>query len=232
MKVWLKTIESSTGTLNLEYWISICFVLAWLSWSGINAHLLGMWVLEVLPVVLGIIIISRLRRRFPLSLVLQRLLVIFVFLHLIGAHYTYSKVPIGYWLQDIFLLQRNPFDRIAHFFQGFAAAIAFREILIRVLNLSEGKAVFTLSASCALSFSAAYELLEFAAWKLILLRFTQDNILGAQGDIWDTQWDMFMALTGAFIALITLRRAHVASIERVRQTCQGSKLHDNAVIVL
>jgi len=199
----------------VKSWTYIVFVLACLVWSGINAHYPLMWALEISPVLLGLVMVFMSRHRFPLSPVILRLLTLFVLLHLIGAHYSFSEVPAGYWLQDLFQLQRNPFDRISHFAAGFVSVIVFREILIRALKIPSGKTVFTLAATCALAFSAAYELLEFGAWKLVLLRHTQINVLGAQGDVWDTQWDMFLALTGALLALATLTSAHDASMERV-----------------
>lgn len=216
-------MNSSPVSPTLEYWALSGGVLIWLVWSGIDAHSPRMWGLEALPVLLGLMVVFLLRHRFPLSPVLLRLLTFFAFLHLIGAHYSFSHVPVGDWLRDLFLLQRNHFDRIAHFFQGCTSAIVFREIFIRVLQLRDGKAVFLLASSCSLAFSAFYELLEFGAWTLILLRYTQKNILGAQGDIWDTQWDMLMALIGAFTALVALKTVHGVSMERIMKQSTAKK---------
>lgn len=202
---------------KLEPWADIGFVLVCLAWSGIGAHHPRMWALEITPVLLGLGIVFKLRHRFPLSSLVQKLLTLFVLLFLTGAHYSFSEVPAGFWLQDLFQLQRNPFDRISHFVAGFVSAIVFRELFVRVLKIPSNRAVFTLATSCALGFSAAYELAEFGAWKLILLRHTQVNVLGTQGDMWDTQWDMFLALSGALIALLTLAATHNASMDRLSQ---------------
>ncbi|OQX13655.1 MAG: hypothetical protein BWK76_15875 [Desulfobulbaceae bacterium A2] len=187
-----------------------------MTWSGINARHPEQWILEILPVLFGLFISLKLRHRFPFSPFLLKLLTFFAILHLIGAHYSFSEVPFGNWLRDTFFLQRNHFDRIVHFTQGVTSVILFREIFIRTLIIPPGNILSALAVSCALAFSATYELLEFLAWKLILLRHTQTNILGAQGDIWDTQWDMFLALIGAIVVVLTLTRVHDNSINLLK----------------
>jgi putative membrane protein len=184
--------------------------------SGINPHYFGMWILEILPVISGLLVLLALRKRFPVTPVLLRCLAALAVLHLLGAHSSFSEVPFGYWLQNMFHLARNPFDRITHFAQGIVAAICFRELLIRIVRVEERKMVFFLSSACALAFSAFYELLEFAAWKIFLLNHTTANILGAQGDLWDTQWDMCLGLSGALFGLLVLTRIHDGSLLRLK----------------
>jgi putative membrane protein len=207
----VKSRESHIDHEFLAY-IGTVFILALL--SGINAHYFGMWILEILPVMVGLLTLLAFRKRFSITPVLLRCLAALAVLHLIGAHYSFSEVPFGNWLQDMFHLDRNPFDRITHFAQGVATAIFFRELLIRIAGVKERKILFFLSSSCALAFSAFYELLEFAAWKIFLLNHTTANILGAQGDPWDTHWDMFLGISGALFALLTLARIHDSSLLR------------------
>lgn len=198
--------ERSYGAREFMAYIGIISILVLL--SGIHPHYFGTWFLEILPVAFGLVALLAFRKRFPVTPVLQRCLAALAVLHLIGAHYSFSEVPFGYWLQNMFHLARNPFDRISHFAQGVAAAVFFRELLIRIAGVKERKMLFFLSSSCALAFIALYELFEFAAWKMILLNHTTANVLGAQGDIWDTQWDMLLGLSGALFALLLLARIH------------------------
>lgn len=214
----VKSRESHIGR-EFTVYIGIVFILALL--SGINPHYFGMWILETIPVILGLSALLAFRKRFPVTPVLLRCLAALAVLHLIGAHYSFSEVPFGYWLQNIFHLARNPYDRISHFVQGIVMTIFFRELLIRIGRVKVRKMVFFLSGSCALAFSAFYELLEFAAWKIFLLNRTTANILGAQGDLWDTHWDMFLGLSGAVFALLILDRVHDDSLLR-RMPADGS----------
>src|SRR6185436_9543832 len=125
---------------------------------------------------------------------------------MLGGHYTYARVPLGYWLQDALHLSRNPYDRIGHFAQGFVPAIVGREILIRMTPLRPGGWLFFLVCSVCLAISACYEFVEW--WAAVLGGSAATDFLGTQGDVWDTQWDMFMALVGAVTAQLLLSRAH------------------------
>lgn len=125
---------------------------------------------------------------------------------MLGGHYTYAHVPLGFWIQDFLDLSRNHYDRIGHFAQGFIPAILTREILIRRSPLPLGKWLFFLVVCVCLAFSAFYELIEW--WAAVIGGSAADAFLGTQGDVWDTQWDMFLALAGAVIAQLVLSSHH------------------------
>jgi len=164
------------------------------------------WLLEAAPVLIGIPLAIGTFPRFPLTPLLYRLIFLHSLVLMIGGHYTYAHVPLGFWLQDLFHFSRNHYDRIGHFMQGFVPAILAREILIRTTPLRTGKWLFFLVTCVCLAFSAFYELIEW--WSAIILGQGADAFLGTQGDIWDTQWDMFLALIGALTALTVLVRRH------------------------
>jgi putative membrane protein len=185
--------------------------------SAIRPRELGTWALESAPVVIAIPILVATWRAFPLTPLAYRLISIHAVILLVGAHYTYAHVPLGFWLQDAFDLARNPYDRIGHFAQGFVPAIVAREILLRVTQLgdatrrgpspsSAGKMLFFLVLCVALAISAFYELIEW--WTAVIFGAGANEFLGTQGDPWDTQWDMFLALVGAATAQLLLARMH------------------------
>jgi len=140
-----------------------------------------------------------------------------LFLHavilMVGGHYTYARVPVGNWVQDWLDLSRNHYDRLGHLAQGFIPAILVREILIRLSPLRRGRWLFFLAVCVCLAFSAFYELLEW--WAALIGGEASESFLGTQGDVWDTQWDMFLALFGAISALFLLARAHDRSLQSV-----------------
>ena len=185
-----------------------------LLWSGINPRDRITWVFEVLPVILVLAILVPTAKSFPLSSLLYRLLFIHGLILMIGGHYTYSEVPVGYWFQEMFDLSRNHYDRLGHFVQGFVPAILAREILLRKTPLVPGRWLTFLIISVCLAFSAFYELIEW--WTALLLGESADAVLGMQGDIWDSQWDMFLALVGACVSLATLSKVHDRSLAAVR----------------
>jgi putative membrane protein len=181
-----------------------------LLWSGVGPHDRLTWVLEVAPVLTGLPILLATYARFPLSPLLYRLLVLHAVILMVGGHYTYSEVPLGSWVQDLLGLSRNPYDRLGHFAQGFVPAIVAREILIRRSPLRPGKWLFFLVVCVCLAISACYELIEW--WTALLWGASAEYFLGTQGDVWDTQWDMFLALIGALSAQAFLARAHDRSL--------------------
>lgn len=190
----------------------------WLVVLGISA--IGVadrltWFLEVVPVMIALVLMAATRDGFPLTPLLYRLAFIHGLILILGGHYTYAQVPVGFWLQDWFDLARNPYDRIGHFAQGFVPAILAREILLRKTKLIPGKMLFFIVASICLAFSAFYELIEW--WAALALGQGADDFLGTQGDVWDTQWDMFMALTGAILAQIFLARLHERQLESINR---------------
>jgi putative membrane protein len=184
-----------------------------LVWSGVQPYERGTWVMEVFPVLMGIPILFATFSRFPLSPLVYRLLFIHAVILMIGGHYTYARVPVGFAVQDLLDLSRNHYDRLGHFAQGFVPAILAREILLRTSPLKRGKWLFCLVVSVCLAFSAFYELLEW--WAALIGGESADAFLGTQGDIWDSQWDMFLALVGAIFALVFLAGVHDRSLGSV-----------------
>ena len=146
------------------------------------------------------------RRRFPLTPLAYRLLFVHALILMLGGHYTYAEVPLGFWVGKALGFSRNHYDRLGHFAQGFVPAILAREILLRRSPLRPGRWLFFLVACVCLAISATYELIEW--WTALATGEGATAFLGTQGDPWDTQWDMFLALVGALSALALLGRAH------------------------
>jgi putative membrane protein len=189
-------------------------VLAALVVSGIAPYHRGTWLLEVAPVLIAAPILVGTWRRFPLSDLLYLLIAIHALVLIAGGAYTYARVPLGYWLQDWMHLARNPYDRLGHFMQGLVPALAAREILLRGRYVSGRRMAAFLSICVAMAVSAGYELLEWAA--AVALGQGADEFLGTQGDPWDTQWDMFMALVGSVVAMLGFARLHDARMRGMR----------------
>jgi putative membrane protein len=174
--------------------------------SGIDPFERGTWLMEVAPIFIVLPLLVATRRRFPLTTLLYGLIFAHACVLMLGGAYTYARVPLGFQLQEWLHLARNPYDRIGHFFQGFVPVIAAREVLLRHRVVRRGPMLVVLLVSVVLAVSACYELIEWAA--AMALGAAADDFLGTQGDPWDTQWDMFMALLGASIALLLLSRRH------------------------
>lgn len=172
------------------------------------------WVLEVGPGLIGMVVLASTFRRFPMS----RWVYVCVFLHVLvltyGGYYTYALTPLGNWVRDTFALSRNPYDRLGHFVQGFFPAFIIREVLLRLTPLRRGGWLNFLTGATALAISAFYELLEWWA-ALALDPEGGDKFLGTQGDIWDAQWDMFLCLCGAVVAMVVFGRAHLRSVAKL-----------------
>lgn len=181
-------------------------VLVALVWSGIAPYDRLTWLLEVAPVLIAAPILIATRARFPLTRLLYALIAAHALVLILGGAYTYARVPLGFWFRDLFGLDRNPYDKLGHFMQGFVPALAAREILLRRRFLSGGPMTSFLCVCVALAISALYELVEW--WSALLLGQGAEEFLGTQGDPWDTQSDMFLALLGASLALAALSRLH------------------------
>jgi putative membrane protein len=181
--------------------------------SRVGALEPGTWLLEVAPILVIAPILVLTARRFPLTPLVYRLLFVHALILMLGGHYTYAKVPLGFWAQDAFGLARNHYDRLGHFAQGFVPAMLAREVLLRRSPLVRGKWLAFLVVCVCLAFSAAYELIEWLA--AIIGGSSAESFLGTQGDVWDTQWDMFMALVGAGSALLCLSRVHDRQLARM-----------------
>ena len=174
--------------------------------SGIGPTDRMTWWLEVAPVIIGAPILIATWRRFPLTPLLYRLILLHALILMLGGHYTYAEVPLGEWARHWFGFARNHYDRVGHLAQGFIPAILAREILLRQTPLRPGGWLFTLVTSVCLAFSAFYELIEW--WSAVFLGGGATAFLGTQGDPWDTQWDMFLALIGAVASQLLLSGIH------------------------
>jgi len=184
--------------------------------SGIAPHDRVTWVMEVLPVLIAAPILIATHARLPLTQLVYVLIAIHGLILIYGGAYTYARVPAGFWLQELLGFTRNPYDRIGHFAQGFVPALVARELLLRVFRI-EGRKILNFLVICvALAISAFYELIEW--WAAVAMGADAHEFLGTQGDVWDTQWDMFLALTGAILALLVLGRWHDRQLARLKKT--------------
>ena len=188
--------------------------------SGIKPHDALTWLLEVLPVLIAVPIMMATYRRFPLTPLLYVLIALHALVLIVGGHYTYARVPLGFWMQDWFDLTRNHYDRIGHFMQGFVPAIVARELLLRTTPLRRGAWLFTIVTLSILGVSALYEFTEW--WAALAGGSATTDFLGTQGDVWDTQWDMFMALCGAIVAQLTLGSVHDAQLARLTRAGENN----------
>ena len=182
--------------------------------SRIGALEPGTWLLEVFPIFVAVPLLLLTARRFPLTPLTYRLIFVHALILMLGGHYTYAKVPLGFWIRDAFDLARNHYDRIGHFAQGFVPAMVAREILLRRSPLVRGRWLAFIVTCICLSVSAGYEFVEWGA--ALLGGASADAFLGTQGDVWDTQWDMFMALLGAIAAQLLLARVQDHQLARLR----------------
>jgi putative membrane protein len=164
------------------------------------------WLLEVVWVLIALPLVVRTWSRFPLTTLLSVLLAVHALVLIHGGAYTYAETPLGFWLRDTFGLVRNPWDRVGHFMQGLVPAILARELLLRLTPLRTGGWLVYLALACALSFSAFFELIEW--WAALAFGADADAFLATQGDVWDTQWDMFLCLVGAATSLLLFSRLH------------------------
>lgn len=162
--------------------------------------------MEVAPIAIVLPLMWVTHRRFPLTPLLYALVFVHAAILMLGGHYTYARVPLGFWMQEAFGLARNPYDGVGHFAQGFVPAIAARELVLRHTRLARGGWLFALVALSCLGISAIYELIEWGA--AVALGQGADEFLGTQGDPWDTQKDMALAGVGAVAALLLLSRWH------------------------
>ena len=197
---------NSGATTRKEPQVLLALVAAALAVSRIGPYDPVTWFLEILPVLIIAPVLVATHRKFPLTPLLYRLLFVHALILILGGHYTYARVPVGYWFQDLLDLSRNHYDRLGHFAQGFVPAILVREILLRRSPLVRGKWLFFLTVSVCLAFSAFYEFTEW--WAAVAGGEGAENFLGTQGDVWDTQWDMFLALVGAITSQVILSRVH------------------------
>ena len=198
-------------------------VLAALVLSGVSPYDRMTWLLEVAPVLIAAPLLAATHRRFPLTTLLYVLISLHALVLILGGAHTYARVPLGFWLQDLFALSRNPYDKIGHFMQGFVPALIAREILLRGGYVAKTRMVGFLCVCVALAISACYELVEW--WAALAMGQGADEFLGTQGDPWDTQSDMFLALIGAAAALLGLARIQDRQINALHGDAMSGARH-------
>ena len=179
--------------------LAVWYLLVWI-WAAIAPHDRFDWLLENILVFVFAGVLLKTYRKFPLSDLTYILITIYMTLHTIGSHYTYSEVPFGFWLKETLALSRNPFDRIVHFAFGLLLAYPIREIFLRVVN-TRGFWTYYLPLDVTMAFSCLYEIIEAAVVWMVSPELG-DAYLGTQGDVWDAQKDMLLATAGALLAMI------------------------------
>ena len=185
-------------------WLFVFFAV--LAWSGYQPKDFYTWLLEVAPAVIGLVVLVRTRKSFPLTSLVYGLILLHSVVLMAGGHYTYAEVPLFDWIRDVTGGDRNNYDKVGHFVQGFVPAMIAREIIIRK-HLVNGEFWVNFFSVCfCLAFSAFYELIEW--WVALLSGSDAEAFLGTQGYVWDTQSDMALALLGALIAIASLRHWH------------------------
>jgi putative membrane protein len=206
--------------------------LAWLAayvvglvWSAVNPHDYFTWFLEASPALIALPIVAVTRKRFPLTPLAYTLILIHCLILFLGAHYTYTQVETFKWIRDFFGWQRNNYDKLGHFAQGFVPAILAREILIRNHAVNGRGWLNLFVVAICLAFSALYELFEWAV--ALATGDSAESFLGTQGYMWDTQSDMAMALTGAVLALVILSGVHDQQLKRLLKS--RTLLTNNAI---
>lgn len=190
-------------------WLGLFFIV--LIWSGINPKDQLTWLLEVIPAIIGLVLMASSYKHFKLTPILYGFILAHCIVLMVGGHYTYAEVP---WFDNLFGSERNNYDKVGHFFQGFVPALLAREILLRK-NVVNGKGwlnVFVVSI--CLAFSAFYELIEW--WVAVLSGENAEAFLGTQGYVWDTQSDMGIALLGAICSLLVLSKVHDKQLKNVK----------------
>jgi putative membrane protein len=173
------------------------------------------WLMEVAPVLIALPLMAATHRRFPLTTLLYMLIFVHAVVLIAGGAYSYARVPLGFWIADVLGVDRNPYDKIGHFMQGFVPAIVAREIFLRGAHVQGRRMLAFLSICVVMMVSSCYELIEWAA--AVALGQGADEFLGTQGYAWDTQSDMFLALLGACTALLLLSGRHDRQLAVLRE---------------
>lgn len=192
-------------------WLLIYFVV--LAWSAVSPADYFTWFLEVLPALIGLVVLAATYNKFKLTNLAYILILVHCIVLMVGGHYTYAKVPLFDYIRDFFELERNNYDKVGHFAQGFIPAIIAREIFIRKAVISTTRWLNFLVVCFCLAFSAFYELIEW--WVAISTGGSAEAFLGTQGYVWDTQSDMGLALLGAILALVLLAKTHDNELEKL-----------------
>jgi putative membrane protein len=207
-------MQMSRNSMNAMIWLTV--VCVGLVWSYVGAFDPAVWLMEVFPIFVAVPLMAATRRRFPLTTLVYVLIAVHAWILMVGGHYTYARVPLGFWLQEAFHFSRNHYDRIGHLAQGFVPALVAREILLRKTPLRPGGWLFFLVTCVCLAISACYEFIEWGA--AVSLGQGADEFLATQGDPFDTQSDMLMAFIGAMLAQLLLGHWHDRQLARLKRS--------------
>lgn len=194
--------------MSQRNWLVLLSILVAMTlvWSAVAPRDWFTWALEVLPVLLVLPVLVVTYPKFPLTNLVYGLIAMHAIILMVGAHYTYAEMPVFNWLRDYFGWDRNYYDRLGHVAQGFVPALVAREILLRHHILPRGRWLFFVVVCICLAISAFYEFLEW--WVALASGSDAVAFLATQGDVWDTQWDMFLAFCGAIAAQLCLSKSH------------------------
>jgi putative membrane protein len=206
-------IMSTPAPRNLA--IAAATLIAMVAASGLQPFDRLTWLMEVAPVVIALPLMAATHRRFPLTTLLYALIFLHAVVLIAGGAYSYARVPFGFWIADLFGMDRNPYDKIGHFMQGFVPAIVAREIFVRGAHVRGRRMLAFLSICVVMTVSSCYELIEWGA--ALALGQGADEFLGTQGYAWDTQSDMFFALIGSCTALLLLSGRHDRQLAAIRE---------------
>jgi putative membrane protein len=206
----------NTRRLHLALLAAVVAVIFWSAWRPYDRFT---WWLEVTPGLAGLALLLATYRRFRFTSLCYILIALHICVLCVGGHYTYARVPLFDWLRPIFAWQRNHYDRLGHFMQGFVPAMIAREIFLRLEVVDRKKWIPFLVISVCLGISAFYELIEW--WTALLSGAAANDFLGTQGDVWDTQSDMCLALVGAVCALLLLSAFHDRALRNLAR--QGKR---------
>lgn len=198
-------------SLSKFAWLAVFFLV--LLWSAWEPHDYPTWWLEVAPALIALVVLAITQRAFPLTPMVYLLILVHAIILMVGGHYTYAEVPLGEWVRELNGGSRNDYDKLGHFAQGFIPAMVAREVLLRNHVLARKGWLSFLVLSVCLAVSAFYELVEW--WVALVSEEAADSFLGTQGYVWDTQSDMFLALVGASVALVSLARWHDRQLARL-----------------
>lgn len=201
--------------MNRQQYLSSLFVLVtiFFIWSAIHPHDYFTWFLEVFPVLIAIPLLVMTYSKFPLTNLVYGLIAAHMLILLVGGHYTYAEMSLFSWLRDYYSWDRNYYDRLGHVAQGFVPAMIAREILLRTSPLRSGKWLFFIVVCICLAISAFYEFIEW--WVALASGSDAVAFLATQGDVWDTQWDMFLAFLGAVSSQLLLTKMHMRQMRQM-----------------
>ncbi|KAB7709170.1 DUF2238 domain-containing protein [Bacillus aerolatus] len=202
-----KVIKEGRGNSTKIHLFLLLVVIAVFIWSVIKPAGYSSWAAEVIPAVVGLIIVIATYNKFRFTTLSYIIIAILAVMMFVGGHYTYSKVPLFNWIKDVFDLNRNHYDRFGHLLKGLFV-IVIREILLRKTPITKGFWLFSITISISLAISALYEIIEWLSFKITKGGKASKNFLGMQGDMWDAQWDMSLTLIGSILALLIFSKLH------------------------